>query len=128
MKVLLDTHTLLWFLNGDQTLSASAKESILNRRNVKFVSIVSIWEIFIKVGIGKLDLGVSPAAFQDAIQNNGFNLLSIEFKNLHELLHLPFHHKDPFDRLIIAQAQNENMTIITKDENFARYKGTEVLW
>ncbi|WP_442795229.1 type II toxin-antitoxin system VapC family toxin [Pelobium manganitolerans] len=115
---LLDTHTLLWFLNGDIQLSMLAKENIESSRSTKYISIISLWEIAIKLNLNKMSMQVSLTDLKNEIINNGFKLLPIEFNHLTTLLALENHHKDPFDRLIIAQAITEELTLISKDQNF----------
>lgn len=128
MRYLLDTHSLIWFLEDHIQLSDKARGKIMNIENRCFVSIASIWEIFIKVNIGKLKLDFPVSALKREIHENGFEILPIEFEHLQQLLQLDFHHKDPFDRLLIAQAQCEKMTIITKDNNFSKYNKVKLLW
>jgi PIN domain nuclease of toxin-antitoxin system len=118
MKYLLDTHSLIWFLEDNDKLSILAKTEIKNIQNRCFVSIASLWEIALKTGIDKLKLDVPFSRLKNEIQENNFEILPIELKHLEQLLFLNFHHRDPFDRLLIAQAQNEKMIIISKDENF----------
>src|SRR5690606_27393323 len=127
MRYLLDTHSLIWFLEDNPKLSTLAKSEIKNLQNQCFISIVSLWEIALKTGIDKLDLDIPFSKFKKEIQENSFEILPIEFEHLQELLHLDFPHKDPFDRMIIAQSISEKMTIITKDENFDKYK-VKLLW
>ena len=128
MNVLIDTHSFLWFINGDKQLSAKAKKVIIDAQTINFISIVSLWEIAIKVSIGKLKLDFPFSDLWKDIQANGFEILPIEFDHLQQLLILDFHHRDPFDRIIIAQAYSEHMPIITRDANFNRYSQLQVLW
>lgn len=128
MRYLLDTHSLIWFLEDDINLSYKAKSEITNLENQCFVSIVSLWEIFVKINIGKLKLDFPVSVLKKEIQNNSFEILPIAFEHLQQLLQLDFHHKDPFDRLIIAQAQSEKMVVITKDGNFNEYNNVKLLW
>lgn len=128
MKLLLDTHTLLWFIAGDSSLSASARITIEDVENEKFVSIVSIWEAAIKVSIGKMTLTAPfDALFPHQLQINGFELLSVEVAHASLVTTLPFHHRDPFDRLLIAQTMVENMTLVSVDDIFDDY-GADRLW
>lgn len=128
MKLLLDTHTLLWFIAGSPSLSASARNLIEDESNEKFVSIVSIWETAIKVSIGKMTL---TAPFDDLFPHqlriNGFELLPVKVEHASIVTTLPFHHRDPFDRLLIAQATEENMVMVSVDEIFDGYGATR-LW
>lgn len=116
MTVLLDTHALLWHYLDDPKLTAAARASIADPTNQVFVSPASHWEIAIKLAIGKYSLQVSFGVFvQEAIFDNGFSILSIEPRHTAELIAMPFHHRDPFDRLIVAQAMVENKSIISGD-------------
>jgi PIN domain nuclease of toxin-antitoxin system len=122
MNLLLDTHTLLWFLCADPMLSISAKELIEVPSNRKLVSIASCWEIGIKAGLGKLDLAEpSRALLEREIPSNNFELLPITLAHATSVENLPMHHKDPFDRLIIAQAIVENLLVVSRDESFDQY-------
>jgi PIN domain nuclease of toxin-antitoxin system len=121
MNLLLDTHTLIWFFNGDLLLSEKAKQSILEIQNRKFVSIVSVWEIAIKISLNKLAFGGKTKGFLDLINSNGFELLSVDKNYILELEKLPFIHRDPFDRLLIATAVAEKMHIVTTDTNIQKY-------
>ena len=122
MRYLLDTHTLLWFLADDKRLSDSARELIESQSNDIFISIASLWEIAIKVNIGKLILDKPfEQVFPEELRLNNIEILSITVDNLIKLTTLPYHHRDPFDRLIIAQALVENLPIIGVDGNFDTY-------
>ena len=122
MKYLLDTHTLLWFLQGDKKLSDKARQLIDNPRNSKFLSIVSLWEIAVKVSLGKLVLDKSfERLFPEQLHFNRIQILDITVDSLIKLTTLPFHHRDPFDRLIIAQALVEDLPIIGADAAFDAY-------
>lgn len=125
MKLLLDTHTLLWFIAGSPELSLSARNLIEEESNEKFVSIVSIWETAIKVSIGKMTLTASfNDLFPHQLQINGFELLPVKIEHTSVVTTLPFHHRDPFDRLLIAQAILGNMTLVSIDEVFDDYEAT----
>lgn len=122
MKYLLDTHTLLWFLKGDKKLSDKARQLIDSPRNSKFLSIVSLWEIAVKVSLGKLALDKSfERLFPEQLYFNRIEILDITVDSLTKLTTLPFHHRDPFDRLIIAQALVEGLPIIGADAAFDAY-------
>ena len=127
MNYLLDTHTLIWFLNGDKDLSSIARKAIESPEAINFVSIVSLWEISIKISLKKLDLKASFENIGDEISNNNFQMLPITFQDTLILSSLAFHHRDPFDRLLIAQAVNNKFTIISKDHHFESYE-VKVLW
>jgi PIN domain nuclease of toxin-antitoxin system len=118
---LLDTHTAIWFFNGDKALSETAKQTILDASNSKYLSMTSAWELAIKIGIGKLDFAGKAAGFVRLAENNGFTLIPITTSHLTTYESLPFIHRDPFDRLLVATAIAEQMTIITADENIVRY-------
>jgi PIN domain nuclease of toxin-antitoxin system len=122
MRLLLDTHAFLWFIQGSQNLSETARDLIEDQGNQKLLSIASLWEISIKVSIGKLDVGMAIAELVSReVYGNGFEVLAIQANHLDELTKLIFHHKDPFDRLIIAQALAERMPVVTRYEAFGRY-------
>lgn len=122
MEYLLDTHTFLWFINGDLELSANARQIIVNPANCKFISIATFWEIAIKISIGKLEIDMPYSELELHITENGFILLPIAFQHTIALVSLPLYHKDPFDRIIIAQSCCENIPVISKDSNFDNYK------
>ncbi|MBN8789331.1 MAG: type II toxin-antitoxin system VapC family toxin [Terrimonas sp.] len=124
---LLDTHTLIWFINGDTTLSNKVRQAVEANDTVNFVSIVSLWEIAVKVSLGKLELKTTYYKIYDQLIDNGFELLPITFEDTLIVSGLPFVHRDPFDRLIIAQAMNNNLIILSKDQHFSSYEAT-VLW
>jgi PIN domain nuclease of toxin-antitoxin system len=122
MRVLLDTHTFLWFALDDPQLSAAAKAVIVDPSNEKYVSPASWWEIAIKMSVGKYTLTVPHAVFFDtAITANGFLVLHVEPRHTAELIGLPQPHKDPFDRLLIAQAVAEGIPIVSGDADFDPY-------
>ena len=122
MRYLLDTHTLLWFISEDQKLSDRARRLILDSGSEIFLSIASLWEIAIKVNIGKLALDKPfNQLFPDELDSRGIEILDITIDSLVQLTALPPHHRDPFDRLIIAQALVENLPIISVDGNFDTY-------
>ena len=128
MTLLLDTHALLWFLTNDSSLSPQARGAIEDPANVTHVSAVSVWEVAIKFALGKLKLPASYAdIFPRQLELNGFALLSITPAHCTTLLTLPFHHRDPFDRLLLAQAKAEGMTLVTDDGQFGSY-GVPLLW
>ena len=103
-------------------LSQTARKSIENNNNSKTVSVVSLWEIAIKASIGKLILTTPfDRLFPNQIHSNGFKLMPIEAEHLSAVINLPFHHRDPFDRLLIAQAIEENLTVVTSDDIFDSY-------
>lgn len=121
MDLLLDTHVLIWFLNGDEKLSLKVKESIEDANNTKFVSIASIWEIAIKISLDKFRFPKGFKHFLEIIEENGFEILPISFEHTMIVSTLEYIHRDPFDRILIAQCKGNNLTIATKDENIQRY-------
>lgn len=128
MEYLLDTHTFLWFINGDAQLSKKAREAIVDPDAIKYVSIVSFWEIAIKLNFGKLSLGIPYIDLRHHVADNGFNILPITFTHTAELTSLDLHHRDPFDRIIIAQALSERLILVSKDGNFQKYSQLKMLW
>ena len=122
VRYLLDTHTLLWFIAEDKQLSSSGQRLILDSSSEVFISIASLWEIAIKINIGKLALNKPfEQAFPDELDSHGIEILDITVDTFAQLTTLPLHHRDPFDRLIIAQAIVEGIPIISKDEAFDLY-------
>lgn len=122
MNLLLDSHTLILFLNGDQQLSDVARELIEKDINNKYVSIASLWEIAIKISLNKLTFNPGIAGLANLIFENGFEVLPITFEHIIEVAKLDFIHRDPFDRILIAQAIKEHLLIITKDQNIKQYE------
>ncbi|NJL78781.1 MAG: type II toxin-antitoxin system VapC family toxin [Richelia sp. RM2_1_2] len=118
MKFLLDTHTLIWWLANDKTLSEKAIKVITNPDNIIFVSAASAWEIAIKKQIGKL---TAPDDLETQIEQKDFHSLPINISHAVYIEKLPLHHHDPFDRIIIAQAVCEKMKIISRDKKFDAY-------
>lgn len=128
MRLLLDTHSFLWFIGGDERLSSRAKEVISDLDNTAFLSTASLWEMAIKVNIGKLRLpepfgGLIP----EQLATNEIEVLRAELPHFTAYADLPLHHRDPFDRLLIAQAKTENLQIVGKDEKFEAYD-VKLLW
>lgn len=127
MQLLLDTHTFIWFISGDQALPQRALNAIKDTDNKCYISIASIWEIAIKFSLKKLELKSDFDNIIDFLAANDIEILPINFQHLQKVIGLEFHHRDPFDRIIIAQGLVENLTIITKDENFPKYTD-RLLW
>jgi PIN domain nuclease of toxin-antitoxin system len=128
VRLLLDTHALLWFYLGDLQLSAVARAAIADPANSKFVSPASYWELAIKISLGKYVLAETYDEFiEHAIFDNGFAILPVEPKHTAALIVLPHHHKDPFDRLLVAQAQVEGIPLVSGDAIFDQYPITR-LW
>jgi len=127
MRLLLDTHSFLWFLLDDPKLSQTAKDSIADSDNDIEISPASYWEIAIKISLKKYSLPEPYEQFMEReLATNQFRILPIEPKHTAALTSLPFHHRDPFDRLIIAQAMVEQIPIISGDEAFAAYPVTRI--
>ena len=119
MNLLLDTHVLLWWLSDDSALGTEARAAIANPETEVFVSAASAWEIAIKVGLGKLD---APDDLEAALVANSFQPLPIEVAHALAADRLPEHHRDPFDRMLIAQAMVEGLTLVTHDRAFGAYE------
>lgn len=131
MKLLLDTHAFLWFINGSSQLSNTARNLIQDTANTSYVSIASLWEMAIKMSLGKLTLQQPFAtSIPEQIQRNGFVELGMTIRHSAHVSSLPFpvaDHRDPFDRLLIAQAIVEGMAIVSRDSKFDAYE-VERLW
>lgn len=127
MNLLLDTHVFLWFISGDNQLPESIIEKISDTKNNCFISIASIWEIAIKLAIDKLEIQDGFKTIENFLENNDIEILPINIRHLKELISLPRHHNDPFDRLIISQSISEGMTLVSKDRIFNDYN-LNILW
>lgn len=122
MNFLLDTHIFLWFVNDDPRLSDRFKDLIENQSNFIYISVASLWEMSIKYNLGKLTLAPAYEEFVEReITESSIILLNIELEHIKINASLPFHHRDPFDRIIIAQSMAENISIMTLDSVFSRY-------
>lgn len=128
MKVLLDTHTFLWFIEGDSRIGPNALREILEPSNQRFLSVASLWEIAIKTSIGKLK---QHSSFEQLVQvqvlGNTIDLLPILAGHLDVVQTLAFHHRDLFDRLLVAQALSENIVLLSRDRTLSAY-GVQMLW
>lgn len=122
MSLLLDTHAFLWFVSGDKQLPDSIKTKIIDINVPCFISVASLWEITIKIQLGKLKLHISLNELFDYIERNQIEIVQITYDHLIALSKLPNHHGDPFDRLIVSQAISENFTLISKDKGLKKYK------
>ncbi|MFO7678730.1 MAG: type II toxin-antitoxin system VapC family toxin [Chloroflexota bacterium] len=128
MPYLLDTHAFLWFIGGDERLPLNLRTLITDPENDILLSIASLWEIAIKTSLGKLSLGKPfTNLIPTQLAANTISVLPISLAALNLVTELPFHHRDPFDRLIIAQAITENLPILSKDAQFSQYSVT-LLW
>jgi len=122
MNILLGTRAFLWFVWDDAHLSQAAKDAISDPNNRKLVSVASVWEIAIKISLQKPDLGMPYLPFmQSQLAINLFEMLSLTLEHGAEVSRLPFHHRDPFDRLMIAQSMCEQIPIVSADPAFDAY-------
>jgi PIN domain nuclease of toxin-antitoxin system len=119
MNLLLDTHVLLWWLDDHPSLSRRCRSAIADGNNLIFVSAAVIWEIRIKQALGKLKI---PEGFREVLDRQAFNWLPIAVEHAHAIEGLPAHHRDPFDRMLVAQARVEGFTVVTHDAVFRKYK------
>ncbi|WP_071187654.1 type II toxin-antitoxin system VapC family toxin [Trichormus sp. NMC-1] len=119
-SVLIDTHVFIWLAEADPTLPNSIKDILENTDNV-FVSIASFWEISIKLKIGKLSLYSDFNTIEDSFATTRFKLLSITLKDTIQLYNLPLHHKDPFDRILVSQAINNSLVVVSRDQTLDSY-------
>jgi len=128
MRALLDTSSFLWFIAGSDKLSLEAREIIEDFNNELVLSVASLWEIAIKVSIGKLELLRQFDQFiPEKLEENEIDIIHVEMAHLSEMMKLPFHHRDPFDRLIIAQSVSENLPVIASDSIFREYP-LDIIW
>lgn len=128
MNLLLDTHAFLWFIDGSARLSQRARELIEDQGNAKLVSVASLWEMGLKMSLGRLELA---QPFGDLIPRqmelNGFGLLPVRISHIARIISLPFHHRDPFDRMIVAQCVAEGLSVVSLDSVFDKYS-VQRLW
>ena len=128
MRLLLDTQAFLWWVQDARELSRSARAAIGAGRNESLLSLASCWEMGIKLSIGKLRLPTALERFiPEQLAVNGFRQLDIGFRHVARVASLPFHHRDPFDRLLVAQALEEDLTVVSADVVFRKY-GVRRLW
>lgn len=120
MKYLVDTNIFLWYLNSDRKLKDSTKSIIVNPNNIIYVSVVSAWEISIKLKTNALFK--LKTSIKNAFQISGFEVLNISLEHVLSLHNLPLYHKDPFDRMLVAQALVENCVLITNDPKIKKYR------
>jgi PIN domain nuclease of toxin-antitoxin system len=126
VRLLLDTHAFLWFLAGDARLSRRAAKAI-EASDEWWLSTASVWELAIKASLGRLTLPSPVLDYVSAKVREGLHVLPVEWPHAAAVERLPFHHRDPFDRLIVAQARFDRLTIVTKDRIFRKY-GVDVIW
>lgn len=128
MRLLLDTHVFLWWVYDDPKISNPVRELIFDTENIKYVSAVTAWELSIKASLGKLRLNTEvDKFFSKYTSENYFEVLPIQLNHIYQTAYLPHHHKDPFDRLLIAQAKSEGLQLISADIAFDAYE-IERLW
>ena len=128
MKLLLDTHVLLWIVQDDPSLSPRARSAFSNPANMLHFSVVSYWELCIKLSLGKLRLadGWSPSIERELAENE-IRWLPIHPRHIEAVVDLPWHHRDPFDRLLVAQCRTESFALISADAQITQYD-VEVIW
>jgi PIN domain nuclease of toxin-antitoxin system len=127
MRLLLDTQTFLWFVSGDARLTRRARRAMESEDAEMILSAASVWEIAIKVGLGRLTLPASVEEYIAEKVEGGFHVLSIDWTHAAAVERLPKHHRDPFDRLLITQALAENLPVVTNDAVFNSY-GVAIVW
>ena len=118
MAILLDTHILFWSVFEPGKLNQNETNAISDTNNKVLVSVVSLWELAIKKSIGKIEL---PDSFFQEINNSGFNILGLSPAHIEESTRLPLLHRDPFDRMLVAQTKTENLSLITRDKGIQKY-------
>ena len=127
MRLLVDTHAFLWFVVGDSKLSRTARRTLEEENIELHLSAVSVWEMAIKSSLGRLTLPAPAAEYVADKMKAGLHVLPVDWVHAAAVGQLPFHHRDPFDRLLVAQAQTERMPVVTSDRVFRRY-GVTVIW
>lgn len=128
MRLLIDTHSFLWFCEGSPNLSKAARAAMEDDANERYISHATVWEVAIKLSLGKLELQADfREVFSNVLEANGFILLEPTVAHYEMLTRLPRHHGDPFDRLMIPQALVEDMAVVTCDGYFASY-GISLVW
>ena len=128
MKLLLDTHAFLWWIGDDARLSGPAREAIADPGNEVSFSVASAWELAIKTGLGRFEPDGDLGPFlEEQIQRNAFRVLPVKLEHAVSVSSLPAHHRDPFDRLLVAQAAVEGMTLVSRDSQLRKYD-TPTLW
>lgn len=128
MRLLLDTHTFLWWVQDSSRLSARARAAIANRDHACYCSLASVWEMAIKVSLERLELPSAVDRFvSEQLAANQFEALPVDLRHLGAVARLPYHHRDPFDRLLAAQALTEGLAIVSADPVFRKY-GVKRVW
>ena len=129
MRILLDTHAFLWTAVGSDRLSVKATNLFLETQNELYLSVASIWEIAIKCSLGKLTFHKPIESYiLDVLQENSIQLLNIDFRHVMRVATLPFHHRDPFDRLLVCQSRVEPMLLLTVDTQLRSYGATVIVF
>jgi len=126
MKYILDTQTIIWFSEGNKKISELCNKIITDINNICYISVASVWEMAVKIKINKLSLNISLNEFIEELQKQHFSFLKINFRHAASISELELHHRDPFDRIIIAQAKVENIPIISNDKKFDAYPITRI--
>ena len=127
MKLLLDTHALLWFQAGDRRLSRTARAAIEARNAEPILSAAAVWEMAIKASLGRLRVPDSVERYAQEKIGQGYSVLAVSWEHAARVERLPWHHRDPFDRLLAAQALVERCPVVTRDRVFKKY-GVDVVW
>ncbi|MCH9696900.1 MAG: type II toxin-antitoxin system VapC family toxin [Gammaproteobacteria bacterium] len=120
MRLLLDTHIVIWALQDNEKLDQKSRKTI-EQADVVYVSVASLWEIAIKSALGKLKFNLQPDELQKTIKDSGFEILAIQAEHIVPLYNLPNHHRDPFDRILMAQSLSEPLYLVTHDQQFSDY-------
>lgn len=121
MRFLLDTHTVIWYVEDDAKIPAKAKKAMEDADSELFVSVVSLWELAIKVSLGKLKLPMPVRDIAEELRENKASFIPISEEHALATERLPWHHRDPFDRMLAAQARHEGLTLVSVDEIFDQY-------
>jgi len=127
MNILLDTHAFIWFAQDHNLVSQDIKNLIEDPNNNCYISIGSIWEMTIKISLNRLRLSMPIHEIEKELESYGFMILPVLFRHLVKLSSLEFHHRDPFDRLLISQAQADNLILISSDSEFRKYN-VNLIW
>lgn len=121
MAFLLDTHTLIWYFEGNEQLTQKVADILEDPSHDLYISVASLWEIAIKLGLGKLTLQVPFHELRELLEKFSIKALSISFDDTSRYLTLPLHHRDPFDRILVAQLMNHSLTLLSRDTAFDAY-------
>jgi PIN domain nuclease of toxin-antitoxin system len=128
VRLLLDTLALIWFAEDDPLLSAAARQALDDQANELWCSVAGIWEMAIKISLGKLKVAARlETTFRRRVEENGFTILPVEYPHAAEVARLPWHHRDPFDRLLVAQASLERLALVSHDGQLDAY-GIKRIW